>query len=127
MSDPKIDEALAHICYAVGTGAGGMKIHTDAIQDFYNRYRDAWNTEFDTESFPWGKDVRRLLLDAATAMGRTAAQLATSIGETCITKEILNVAVKRVECRVMLHEAQAGRFCTFTQADCAAEWALAIK
>jgi len=106
-----VEDILGQFCFALGQGAGAMRIQRSAIAALRARYAD-----------PIGANVARWksgapnVLAFVTQVGRLAAQLATAAGRTFISEADFTQARTVVEAGVhasgdRLHGLFAGPWC----------------
>lgn len=92
------DDILGQFCFALGQGAGTMRIRRDAIAALRERYRDPVAAALDR----W-PTLAANVLSFVTQVGRVAALRATQDGRTAISAEDFIYARQLVESKV--HDA----------------------
>jgi hypothetical protein len=105
------EDILGQFCFALGQGAGTMRIQRDAINALRERYRDAVAAAIDR----WPVMAPNIL-SFVTQVGRVAALQATQAGRTAISAADFMYARQLVESQVhrageRAHGIFAGPFC----------------
>jgi len=105
------EDILGQFCFALGQGAGTMRIQRDAIKALRDRYRDAVAAAIDR----WPVMAPNIL-SFVTQVGRVAALQATQQGRTAIGAADFVYARQLVESQVhrageRAHGIFAGPFC----------------